>query len=314
MKKISIIVPVYNVEEFLEDCVESIINQTYKDLEVILVDDGSPDECPKICDELAKKDKRIKVIHKENGGLSSARNAGLNIMTGDYVMFVDSDDSIHSQTCEILINNLEKNDADISMATYRNVFGLKGLKERKYDKTKLKVKSYEHNEVFDLIFNKKIPMIMVAWMKLYKKEIFNDLRFENGKLHEDEFIIHKTFYLCKKLVFTNIPLYNYLQRQNSIIKSSFNVKRLHILEALEDRIKFVKENKPQYEEDAILQYMKVCILCYYRAKWANFDISILEDIKNKISSYYKKGYKNLVVQMFYKHPKIMEKIIYLKLK
>ena len=314
MKKISVIIPVYKVEEFLNSCVESIVNQTYQNLEIILVDDGSPDNCPNLCDEWAKKDERVKVVHKKNGGLSSARNAGLEIMTGDYVLFVDSDDSIHSQSCEILLNNLEKNDADISMASFRNVYSLTGLKHKTYKLEKIKTEIFEDKDVFELIFNKKIPMVMVAWMKLYKREIFKDLRFEEGKLHEDEFIIHKTFSLCKKLAYTNLPLYNYLQRQNSIIKSSFSEKRLHILEALENRIEFTKENKPQYEREIILQYMKICILCYYRAKWAKFDVSILENIKKKIDNYYEKGYTNLIVKMFYKHPKITEKIIYLKVK
>lgn len=314
MKKISIIIPVYKVEEFLDSCVKSVVSQSYKNLEIILVDDGSPDNCPRLCDEWVKKDDRIKVIHKKNGGLSSARNTGLEEMSGDYVLFIDSDDSIHSQTCEILLKNLEKNNADISMASYRNVYSLKGLKEKKYNLNKLKTDIYENDEIYELIFNKKIPLIMVAWMKLYKKEIFKDLKFEEGKLHEDEFIIHKTFNLCKKLVNVNIPLYNYLQRQNSIIKSSFSEKRLHILEALENRIEFTRKNKPQYEKDVILQYMKTCILCYYRAKFAKLDESILTKIKDKINNYYNLGYKNLIVNMFYKHPKIMEKIVYLKIK
>ena len=314
MEKISIIIPVYKVEEYLDDCIESVVNQTYQNLEIILVDDGSIDNCPKMCDAWAKKDQRIKVVHKKNGGLSSARNAGIDVMTGDYVMFVDSDDSIHSQTCEILLNNLQKSDSDISMASSRNVFEIKNLKEKKYNLSEIDNLIFENDEVYELIFNKKIPMIMTSWMKLYKKEIFESLRFDEGKLHEDEFIIHKTLNLCKRLIFCDLPLYNYLQRRGGIIKSSYSEKRLQILEALENRIDFTKQNHPKYERDAIIQYMKMCMYCYYRVKFAKLDKTILNEVKQKIDKYYKQGYSDRKIKLFYKAPWLFEKLLYIKLK
>ena len=235
-------------------------------------------------------------------------------MTGDYVLFVDSDDSIHKQTCEILLNNLQKSDADISMASYRNVFELKNLKEKQYDLGKINNQIYEGDEVYALIFNKKIPMIMTAWMKLYKRQIFESLRFDEGKLHEDEFIIHKTLHLCGRFIFCELPLYNYLQRNTGIIKSSYSEKRLHVLEALENRIEFTKQNRPQFERDVIMQYMKICLLCYHRVKFAKLDSKILENIKQKIDSYYKQGYTDKFVKLFYNAPWLFEKLLYIKLK
>ena len=121
--KISVIVPVYNVEKYLEKCVESILNQSLKDIEIILVDDGSPDNCPQICDEYATKDSRVKVCHKQNGGLSSARNEGLKHVSGEYYMFVDSDDWLDSETCEVTYNYAKQNDADCLMFSYTKEFG-----------------------------------------------------------------------------------------------------------------------------------------------------------------------------------------------
>lgn len=314
MKKISIIVPVYKVEEYLNDCVESLVNQTYKNLEIILVDDGSPDNCPKLCDEWAEKDERIKVIHKQNGGLSSARNAGLEIVSGDYVFFIDSDDSIHSQTCEILLKNLEKSDADISMGSFKNVYSLKDIQEKPYNFDDVSTKVYHDDEVYNLLFNKEISLIMIACCKLYKKEIFKDLRYEEGKIHEDEFMIHKILNSCKTFVFNDAPFYNYLQRRGTITKSTYSEKRLQFLEALENRIEFTKQFRPKFENDAILQFMRASIICYYRAKFAKFDKSKLDKIKEKIDFYYEKGYKDFKIKLFYKHPKIMEKLIYIKFK
>lgn len=314
MNKISVIVPIYKVENYLNRCLDSLVNQTYKNLEIILVDDGSPDKCPQMCDEWAKKDKRIKVIHKENGGLSSARNAGLDKMTGQYVMFVDSDDYIHKQACEILLNNLEKSDSDISMAGFVNFYNSKKSKEKFYNIDKIKSKVYLKDDVYTLIFNKKIPMIMTAWSKLYKKEIFDKLRFDEGKLHEDEFILHKVMHQCNKFTYCSLPLYNYFQNNSGITGSTFKIKRLDVLDAMEKRVEFTKINRPNFTDDAIFQYIKVHILIYYRAYFAKLDEKIMKDIKQKIDHYYSLGYKNKLINMFYKHPKILGKIIYLKLK
>ena len=152
-EKISVIIPVYKVEKYLSYCVNSVINQTYTNLEIILVDDGSPDNCPKMCDELAKTDKRIKVLHKQNGGLSSARNAGIDIATGEYISFVDSDDTINPQTLEILHKLIKDDNADISMSSWKKVYDISNPNDEKYlmrggGGGKVYHRIYKENEVF----------------------------------------------------------------------------------------------------------------------------------------------------------------------
>ena len=299
--KISIIIPVYKVEKYLDSCVESVVNQTYENLEIILVDDGSPDNCPKMCDDWAKKDKRIKVIHKENGGLSDARNAGIDVATGDYLMFIDSDDSIHTQTCEILLFNTQKENADVSACSFHKVSELTGIEEVKYELEKIDREVFKEDDVFDLLFNSNVKTDTVAWAKLYKKQIFEDLRFNKGKIHEDEFIVHKILDKSKIFVYSDLPLYNYLQRCESIT-GKFNEKRLMILEALEDRIDFIEKNRPEFKEKAIVQYVNIAPVMYYKAKLAKLDKKILSEIKSKIYVYYKQGYKNFKLKMFFRFP------------
>lgn len=304
-KKISVIVPIYKVEEFLEVSVNSIINQTYHNLEIILVDDGSPDNCPQICDQLAKKDKRIKVIHKKNGGVSSARNAGLKAVTGDYIFFVDSDDYIDSQMCEIMVKLLQDNNADISMCSWRRIKDVSQFKDKQYKDQTLNALSFVDDDVFDLLFNKKLPMIFVLWAKLYKKELFENIEFPEGKIHEDEATIHKILLNCKKLSFVDYPMYGYLKRDNSITTEKFSVKRLDALRVLRDRIEFVKANKPQFEKSAIYQYVKALILYYYQSKWAKLDENIIASIRKEIDNYCNNGCKSILTMAFYRFPRTL---------
>ena len=177
---ISVIVPIYKVEKYLHKCIDSILAQTYTNLEIILVDDGSPDNCGKICDEYAAKDSRIKVIHQPNGGLSAARNAGLDIATGDYIGFVDSDDYIAPDMYEKLYNALVKNDADMAICDYQR-FG----NELPYDEMSLTtevITGLQAMEKQNTVIN---CSFVVAWSKLYKSFIFSNVRFPVGKINED---------------------------------------------------------------------------------------------------------------------------------
>ena len=185
-EKISVIVPVYNVEQYLERCVDSIINQTYTNLEIILVNDGSTDNSGKLCDELAKKDERIRVIHKENGGLSDARNRGIDEAESDLVGFIDSDDYIDSDMYEVLLKNLNNTDADLSMCALYDV----------YNNTP--EAQVANKETWELSSEQAIKMVMEAKIlsvtavnKLYRKSLFSDLKFEVGKIAEDAFIMVK---------------------------------------------------------------------------------------------------------------------------
>ena len=235
---ISVIVPIYNVEKYLRKCVDSILNQTYENLEIILVDDGSTDNCPKICDYYQKKDKRIRVIHKENGGLSDARNCGLDIAKGEYVGFVDSDDFIHHRMFELLLKYLLENNADISICNYTKVTEV----DLKIDENiELKeINCYSKKEFIKKLVQEDGGKYIVAWNKLYKRKIFDQLRFPYGRQHEDEFIIHHVIDLSKKIVCINEYLYYYLQRNNSIMSQKFNVKYLDYGYALIDRYYLAK--------------------------------------------------------------------------
>ena len=238
---ISVIVPVYKVEEFLPHCIESIIKQTYAELELILVDDGSPDGCGKICDEYATIDERIVVIHKENGGLSDSRNAGLEIAKGDYVTFVDGDDYIALNMLECFKDKVDKYDADIVQCeffrTYKDVdVSVVDRPEREVVLTGL--------EAMEDYFVAKKHIITVATGKLYKISLFkeNDIIFPKEKLHEDNFINYKLFYYANKVVCSNLQLYFYYQRSESIMKRKFDTKRLDIVEAAEQAVEFVESN------------------------------------------------------------------------
>lgn len=239
---VSVIVPVYKVEKYLEKCVASIISQTYKNLEIILVDDGSPDNCPNMCDEFAKKDKRIKVIHKENGGLSDARNAGLDIMTGDFVCFVDSDDWVESTYVETMLVEQQKINADVVACGINLVdeeSGEVGI-YYKLDKTT----TFESSEIIEKYYNGNGIISGVAWNKLYKKQIFENLRYPKGIVFEDVAIILNVLFQCNKIVILEDTLYNYLDRSGSIMKSAWNHQKLvSKLFMFEQRLDFLILNK-----------------------------------------------------------------------
>ena len=227
-EKISVIVPVYNVEQYLERCVDSIINQTYTNLEIILVNDGSTDNSGKLCDELAKKDERIRVIHKENGGLSDARNRGIDEAESDLVGFIDSDDYIDSDMYEVLLKNLNNTDADLSMCALYDV----------YNNTP--EAQVTNKETWELSSEQAIKMVMEAKIlsvtavnKLYRKSLFSDLKFEVGKIAEDAFIMVKLLDKCKKIVATNEKKYYYVHRENSITTQKFSTKFLNVIVAYE---------------------------------------------------------------------------------
>lgn len=225
---ISIIVPIYNVEEYLTTCVKSIRNQTYKRIEILLVDDGSTDCCGSLIDSFREEDNRIVVIHKENGGLSDARNVGLDNAIGKYVMFVDSDDYIPEDCVEYLYSKLITNAVEISVGRLK-VTTLKDDNEMVAEK---------HHEIFNrnegvnqLLYANKYSV--AAPGKLYLKALFDDIRFPLGKLHEDVFTTYKVFLKANKIYYGDKLVYYYYHRPGSIMLSEFTIKRLHIIEALQ---------------------------------------------------------------------------------
>lgn len=235
---ISVIVPVYNVEKYITRCVESIACQTYSNLEIILVDDGSPDGSGKICDDFAERDSRIKVIHKSNGGLSSARNAGIDASTGQLIAFVDGDDYVSRKMYETLYNALAENGADMSICNCEFV----DEDGKTIDGKNSEIKS----EVLDKAqaLERLNPLLypywkyVTAWNKLYKRELFGEIRYPDGKIHEDEFIIHRIIDRCSCVAVTEEPLYKYVQRGGSIMSDKPGDKHVDAVYAFLDRAEY----------------------------------------------------------------------------
>ena len=237
---ISVIVPVYNVEKYIGRCVKSILEQSYRRLEILLVDDGSTDQSGSLCDEWERKDERIRVFHKENGGLSDARNEGIRNAKGEYLCFIDSDDYVEPQMIQVLYENLIASNADMSVCEFEK------QQEGKeaafpYDGNH-RIKEYEGEEVLALLYSKEFlnrSTIVVAWNKLYRRELFDGIWYPVGRLHEDEYVIHRLLYKAGKLVYTSQSFYHYMQREQSIM-SSFSEKKIwDMLAAYEERISFL---------------------------------------------------------------------------
>lgn len=249
MDKISVIIPVYKVEKYLNRCINSVVNQTYKNLEIILVDDGSHDNCPKICDDWAKKDDRIIVVHKKNGGLSDARNKGIDIASGTYICFVDSDDYISENMIEKLYNALTEANAEISICNFRYVdeYGNDCTDKKLFSNDNLPITDNvlsSFDILADKMFEPKNWYWVVAWNKLYKKELFDDIRYPVGKIHEDEYVIHSLLIKCNRVACVSDMLYYYVQRNDSIMKSTkINPRRIDYIEAYLLRAKMYTENE-----------------------------------------------------------------------
>ena len=232
---ISVIVPVYKVERYLQRCLNSILCQTYTDLEIILIDDGSPDQCGEICDIFANKDKRIRTVHKINGGLSEARNTGLDIATGKYIVFVDSDDYIESNMIEKLYLAFTDYDADMSICNFKMVDENGHLLANKEHSIILSNEVITGNEALLRLATPGNVSYVVAWNKMYSKVLFNDVRFPQGKIHEDEFVSHHLLGKCRKVACITDVGYNYVQRGGSIMATENLNARLDKAEALIDR-------------------------------------------------------------------------------
>ncbi|MBQ2408862.1 MAG: glycosyltransferase [Bacilli bacterium] len=213
MKKISIIIPVYNVEKYLERCLDSVLNQSYKNLEIILINDGSTDNSLDICLKYAKKDNRIKLINQNNSGISEVRNKGLEAAKGEYIAFVDSDDVIDKDMFKTLYNNLLKYDSDISSCNYKIFHNKINFdKEEYYNKIFTKEESLK-----DIISNGVLTNFL--WNKLFKKELFNNIKFPKNMIYEDMYVMPKIIEKTTKIVYTNQILYGYFQRENSYVNS-----------------------------------------------------------------------------------------------
>lgn len=294
--KISIIVPVYNVEEYLEKCVMSLVNQTLQDIEIVLIDDGSPDNCGKICDDFACKDSRVKVLHKANGGLSSARNAGVKIAKGDFLMFVDSDDWVEPNFCETALDKLEKYDVDILSFGYNWIKSDGSIKEMSTDKDKILSSEKGIEELItlkDVIYN-------LPCNKIYKAKLFEGIEFPDGKLYEDQGTTYKLFHKAKSIAVIIDRLYNYIQRGNSIQGGRLKKPKGYYdrLCLWEERHQFVKENYPKLANPAMWQIFRETIDFFRYVD--NKDDNYYSLTKDKIYSIYKNNIFAIIKSFIYK--------------
>lgn len=238
---ISVIVPIYNVEQYLDRCVESIVNQTYQNLEIILVDDGSPDNCQIMCDKWAERDCRIKVLHKQNGGLSDARNAGMEIATGEWIGFVDGDDWIEPEMYQLLSDYMIEHDCDISAC---------GVQMDWEDCTSSRRLTADgccvlNTEEAMRASIEETWLKQPVWYKLYKSRIVKDILFPVGKHHEDVFWTYQAIGRAEKIGIFDCPCYHYLQRSGSIMGEGYSLKRLDSLEAKLARVQYIQNRMPE---------------------------------------------------------------------
>ncbi|MDY4231551.1 MAG: glycosyltransferase [Candidatus Faecousia sp.] len=254
MDLISVIVPVYNVEAYLDKCISSIVNQTYRNLEIILVDDGSPDNCPAMCDAWKEKDSRIVVLHKENGGLSDARNAGMGAAHGEFISFIDGDDWIEPRFFEILQHELEAQNADVAAVRYRLCWEGDACERQS---------AYEHVTVYDrqtamrMLIQNQIKQ--VVWNKLYRSAQIRDIPFEKGKVHEDEFWTYQVIGRIGRFAAIDYIGYDYFQRAGSIMGAGYSPKRLDAVEAKTRRQAYLTEHMPELAPEGARDLLFTCL-------------------------------------------------------
>lgn len=256
MKKIfvSVIIPVYNVEDYLSTCIDSVLEQSHKELEVILVDDGSTDKSGKICDAYRKEDSRVRVIHKENGGLSDARNAGIEIAQGSYISFVDSDDYVHKDFIKTLLKACKEYSAEIAVCRhFKFCSDAELLSCNKKDFCGLTL--LDKKRAFRAFLLNQNGDFVVTWNKLYAARLWKYIRFPKGKIHEDCFVSHQLYLDSDKIIYLDDILYGYRSRPSSIIKSADAYREYAAVEAYEMLLKLTAEKYPEYIRLAEAAYM-----------------------------------------------------------
>lgn len=238
---ITVVVPIYKVEEYLDECVQSILNQTYHNLEIFLVDDGSPDRCGEMCDTYAEKDSRVKVIHQKNRGLSGARNSAIDIATGEYITFVDSDDYLKEDMVETLYQEVLQYNAEIATAAYESFFEDGSRASNPHDG---KIFVYSKEEALDcFLFNDYLTPCV--WGKLYSISLWKEVRCPEGKLFEDQFTTYKLIDQCKKVVYDTTPRYYYRKRMGSIGHSSFSERTYDLYDAIHEEYNYISQKYPK---------------------------------------------------------------------
>lgn len=243
-EKISVIVAIFDIEKYVRRCLDSILAQTYRELEIILVDDGSTDSCGAICDEYGGRDARVKVIHKKNGGLADARNAGIAVATGSFYIFVDGDDYLAPQMVQRLMETQRAADADITLCGYMCVDEAGNHQQPPHRMPKAFARAHTGREVLSgTALEKTWVYWLVSWNKLYRASLFDSVRYPVGKLHEDAFIMHRLYYAANRVACCDEMLYYYVQRPDSITNRRYSAQRLDEAEAFLDWIDLALEKR-----------------------------------------------------------------------
>ncbi len=295
--KISVVVPVYNIEDFLPECLDSIIHQSYQNLEIILVNDGSTDSSLQICEDYAKKDSRIQVITQQNAGLSAARNTGIKVATGEYITFIDSDDYIDLDMINILYDQLVKNAADMSVCQFMPV---------DEDSNPLPLK--KHYPSFVVSGNEKCMeeffldtgIKTCAWGKLYRTDLFEEISYPVGKYHEDVYTTYRIVALCEKIAICSEEMYYYRQRANSIMHHSFSPKHLDAVYACIDRAQFVNERYTNLKIHSLATIVYSANSCAKR-------LIGLENVDEEVVAFLQEQYRKYELYFLLSHSSILAK-------
>lgn len=298
MPKISIIVPVYNCEKYISNCINSILEQSFKDFELILVDDGSSDRSFEICESFAKKDNRVRAIHQPNSGVSRARNRGLDEAKGEYIGFVDGDDCIDKEMYERLYKNLADNNADISICGIVNCFVKK-------DGTTEKVRQSPVDGFWIFSGEQALKEALQSRLysvnpvnKLFKKELFDKLRYPEGKISEDAFLIPVVISKAGKVVYDSKPMYYYLRRENSITTSNFSDRDWDVVEAYKNHLNMVSEKFPNLKEVAKFRYLWAYTYVIDKIMLSENSENYLEDFK-KAFNFIKKNILQIIFNPYF---------------
>lgn len=284
---VSVIVPVYNVEKYLDRCMKSILGQTYSNLEIILVDDGSIDKSSIICDKYKEIDERVRVIHKDNGGLSDARNVGIDISTGNYITFIDSDDSVERDMIEYLLQLIKRYNTKMAICSHNVVF-YEGEFIKSLGNNKEEILSAKEC-IEKMLYHKNVDTS--AWAKLYHSSLFNDIKYPKGKLFEDIGTTYKFFLKSKFIACGYKSKYNYYVRSNSIVTGNFSIRKLDLLEMTDRMGEDVLSIFPELEKSVLRRRI------YARFSTLNQMINVVNYKKEKkeiISFIKRNGYKILL--------------------